>query len=65
MKECYFLSVNSSVGIATGYWLHSIEAGVHFPAETRDASLLHNIEAAFWVHPASSPEGNGGYLHLG
>jgi hypothetical protein len=55
----------SSVEIATGYELYGVGDGVHFLAGSRDVSLIHYIEAGFWVHPASFPVGNGGSLHRG
>jgi hypothetical protein len=47
-------SRNSSVGIATGW-----TAGVRFPVEAKDFSLLHSGQTGSGAHPASHPLDTG------
>jgi hypothetical protein len=48
----YCRSRDSSVGIETGW-----TAGVRFPAEKREFSLLHGVQTGSGAHPATYPTG--------
>jgi hypothetical protein len=39
-----------------------LTAGIRFPAEARDFSLLYNVQTNSGAHPASYPMGIGGSL---
>jgi hypothetical protein len=46
-------------------WATSWTAGVRFPVETRDFSLLHCIQTGYGAHPVSYPMGNEGSFSKG
>jgi hypothetical protein len=50
---------DSSVGIATSYWLDDLEVGVRVPVK-QEFSLLHVVHTGSGVHPTSYPMGTGG-----
>jgi hypothetical protein len=50
---------DSSLGIATSYWLDDLEVGVRVPVR-QEFSLLHVVETGSGVHPTSYLMGTGG-----
>jgi hypothetical protein len=55
-------SRDSSVTIVTGYGMGGLGIGVKSPAGVRDFSLLHSVQTASGVHPASYPKGTWGSI---
>jgi hypothetical protein len=53
-------SQDSSVGIATGYWLDDGMIGFRLPAGAGNLSLRHRVQDGSRDHPASYPMGTGG-----
>jgi hypothetical protein len=52
-----YRSLDSAVGVATGYGLDERRVGIQVPAEI---SFLHVVQADSGAHPASYPMGTGG-----
>jgi hypothetical protein len=50
----------SSVGIATGYGLDDIGAGVRVPMGVQEYSLLNIVQTGSETHLTSNPKGTGG-----
>jgi hypothetical protein len=51
---------DSSVGIATGYWLDDLGSRVRFPTGAGNFYLHHRLQNGSGAHPASYPMGNRG-----
>jgi hypothetical protein len=49
----------STVGKATGNWLHGRGSEVRFPAEARNVSILHSVHTGCGAHPVSYSMGIG------
>jgi hypothetical protein len=53
-------SRDSSVGIATGYWLYDRNSRVRFLVRAGNFSLHHRVQNGTGAHPASYPMDTGG-----